>query len=133
MTSNPTTYKRQVTFYRGLINFPDFTKFLPKASPLHFFQFSLCRGRWCQETCEARNSWGFGRTGWPIRFTIFHFFRTVSMVAPSQYKCHDVVVGCVLADICMCISPSLIHFTFLIASSMCRPVGPKHLLRLLGA
>ena len=63
----------------------------------------------------------------------FYFFRTVSMVAPSQYKCHDVVVGCVLADICMCISPSLIHFTFLIASSMRRPVSPKHLLRLLGA
>ena len=39
MTSNPTTYKRQVTFNRGLINFPDFTKFLPKAPPLHFFNF----------------------------------------------------------------------------------------------
>ena len=39
MTSNPTTYKRQITFNRGLINFPDFSKFLPKASPLHFFNF----------------------------------------------------------------------------------------------
>ena len=39
MTSNPTTYKRQVTFNRGLIYFPDFTKFLPKAPPLHFFNF----------------------------------------------------------------------------------------------
>ena len=44
MTSNPTTYKRQVTFNRGLINFPDFTKFLPKAPPLHFFNFPDAEG-----------------------------------------------------------------------------------------
>ena len=113
MTSNPTTYKRQVTFNRGLINFPDFKKFLCKAPPLHFFNFpdaedgddkSLHGGE--------RNSWGCDRAGGLIRFSPFALLRTVSMVPPSQYKCHDVVVSCVLADICMCISPSLMHFTF---------------------
>ena len=59
MTSNPTAYKRQVTFNRGLINFPDFTELLLRAS--------------------------------------------------SQFKCRDVVLRCVFADICMCISPSLIQ------------------------
>ena len=133
MTSNPTTYKRQVTFNRGLINFPDFTKFLPKAPPLHFFNFPDAEDAddKSQEKKEIHGA-SPGQAG-PSDSQFFYFFRTVSMVAPSQYKCHDVVVGCVLADICMCISPSLIHFTFLIASSMRRPVSPQQLFRLLGA